>query len=129
MVGAPVLTKRSLLLARDVPPGTTSVPPASRRVAPRDREKPVELRSRLFWPAWTVYVPAALVALLKGVIVTKPPLSRKTMRLPPASVTGAEKVTVTLIGLPRPYAPLGVVEVTLVIVGSPRKGAMAAVRL
>src|SRR5207247_7667286 len=101
-----VSTTIALLLASDCPAGMVRRAMllfTSRRVAPGARTRgDRELRSPLFWPGPTVYVPDALVAGPNGVIVATPPESSRTVRLPPTSVTGAEKLTVTLIGAPRP---------------------------
>src|SRR5262245_5252112 len=97
---------------------SASLPAASRSDDARARPSAVESRSRLFWPAATVYVPLALLALLIAVNATVPPLSSARVSGPPTRVTGSEKWTVTFRPAPGPYVPFGVKEVTPVTVGA-----------
>src|SRR2546426_132936 len=74
---------------------------ASRSVAPAAMTSGELVSSGLaVCPAATVYVPEAVAELANGVIVTVPPLLRLIVRLPPASVAGPSKFTVTLIVAP-----------------------------
>jgi hypothetical protein len=99
-VGTLVSITMALRPAMSWPAGMVRVQSFPAAVAERagDRESGlIEFRSGELWPAATTYVPAALAAGPKGAMETTAPVSSVTRRFPPASVTGSEKFTVTLI--------------------------------